>query len=161
MELRMHIGTTWCTMSYHNVHFSKSKWVCYDASSDPQDRPNKTARPEERRRRPSDIVQEKDKEKNKSERSEKTQVSPTILSLVLPGTTYGLSHFLKGDREHLRQVVCESSAGLVYTLFAKDVAAHLSHKDAGQGFNQLWLNFFFFLILCHIWWVNRQSYWKW
>ena len=141
MELRIHIGTTWCTMSfnmsYHNVHFSKSKWVCYDASSDAQDRPNKTARPEERRRRPSDIVQEKDKEKNKSERSEKTQVSPTILSLVLPGTTYGLSHFLKGDREHLRQVVCESSAGLVYTLFAKDVAAHLSHKDAGQGFNQL------------------------
>lgn len=97
-----------------------------------KDRPNKTARPEERRRRPSDIVQEKDKEKNKSERSEKTQVSPTILSLVLPGTTYGLSHFLKGDREHLRQVVCESSAGLVYTLFAKDVAAHLSHKERLQ-----------------------------
>lgn len=72
-------------------------------------------------------------------------MSPTILSLVLPGTTYGLSHFLKGDREHLRQVVCESSAGLVYTLFAKDVAAHLSHKDAGQGFNQLWIKNYYVL----------------
>ena len=123
-------------VSSHITTFTSPKGFVAIAS-EPQDRPNKT-RPEERRRRPSDIVQ--DKEKNKSERSEKSekiQVSPTILSLVLPGTTYGLSHFLKGDREHLRQVVCESSAGLVYTLFAKDVAAHLSHKDAGQGFNQL------------------------
>lgn len=51
---------------------------------------------------------------------------------VLPGCCYGLSHFLKGDKEHLRQVICESAQGLAYTLFAKDVAAHLSHKERLQ-----------------------------
>lgn len=98
----------------------------------PQDRPSKTDRPawSEPRRRPSEPNhQEKEKFPTKSE---KIPVSRTILSLVLPGTTYGLSHFLKGDREHLRQVICESSSGLVYTLFAKDVAAHLNQKERSQ-----------------------------
>lgn len=55
-----------------------------------------------------------------------------VLSVMPPGSTYGLSHFLKGEREHLRQVICESSSGLVYTLFAKDVAAHLSQQERLQ-----------------------------
>ena len=58
--------------------------------------------------------------------------STQVLSLVLPGSTYGLSHFLKGEREHLRQVICESPSGVVYTLFAKDIAAHLSYKERLQ-----------------------------
>eukprot|EP00435_Cladocopium_sp_Y103_P022178 s168_g5.t1 len=96
----------------------------------PKDRPSKTARPtEDPRRRPSDLNHQ---EKEKAAKSEKIPVSRTILSLVLPGTTYGLSHFLKGDREHLRQVICESSSGVVYTLFAKDVAAHLNQKERSE-----------------------------
>lgn len=97
----------------------------------PKDRPSKTAnRPEEPRRRPSEVVHHQEKER--APKSEKIPVSRTILSLVLPGTAYGLSHFLKGDREHLRQVICESSSGLVYTLFAKDVAAHLNQEERSQ-----------------------------
>ncbi|CAK9117909.1 unnamed protein product [Durusdinium trenchii] len=88
----------------------------------------------ERRRRPSDLEREKEpKDKDKFDaKIEKQTVSRIVLSVMPPGSTYGLSHFLKGEREHLRQVICESSSGLVYTLFAKDVAAHLSQQERLQ-----------------------------
>eukprot|EP00913_Durusdinium_trenchii_P023674 g22238.t3 len=98
----------------------------------------------ERRRRPSDLEREKepkDKDKfdAKIEKQTVSRIAPgfevkcrVVLSVMPPGSTYGLSHFLKGEREHLRQVICESSSGLVYTLFAKDVAAHLSQQERLQ-----------------------------
>ncbi|CAJ1390172.1 unnamed protein product [Effrenium voratum] len=83
---------------------------------------------EERRRRPSELDREREKER---EKAEKVPVSKTVLSLLLPGSTYGLSHFLKGEREHVRQVICET-AGSVFTLFAKDVAVHMSSSQRSQ-----------------------------
>eukprot|EP00930_Biecheleria_cincta_P046426 TRINITY_DN3200_c0_g2_i2.p1 TRINITY_DN3200_c0_g2~~TRINITY_DN3200_c0_g2_i2.p1 ORF type:complete len:1950 (-),score=398.97 TRINITY_DN3200_c0_g2_i2:154-6003(-) len=44
-------------------------------------------------------------------------------------SVFGLSNYIRGHRQHSRRLVCDSAAGSVYTIFAKELVGYLSKEQ--------------------------------